>query len=236
MPSLNCSAGDGFQAVQIAEINNVSDCEGYGDFTSQVANLGAGSSNDITFTTGFGDQNVRIWIDFNDDFTFSPNETVLLNYVIAPGQGAGSYTETTTLDIPADAASGEHIMRIKSNRGGFVSGDPCDDTLMGETEDYTVNIGILGVNDFAISNGDFVITSLDNNQFDVSLTTEYTGGVYLGVFNVLGQEVAFKKNVESEGNTYTIKLDMSAMSSGVYLLRMGGQTTTSTKVGRIIVK
>lgn len=236
MPALDCSEGDGFQAVQIAEINNVSGCEGYGDFIAQIANLGAGSTNDITFTTGFGDQHVRVWIDFNDDFNFTNDETVILDYVIAPGEGAGSYTETTTLMIPSGAASGEHIMRIKSNRDGVVTNDPCNDSTRGETEDYTVNIGVLGVNDFAISNGDFVITTLDNNQFDVSLTTDYTGGVYLGVFNILGQEVAFKKNVESEGNTYSIKLDMSTMSSGVYVVRMGGQTTTSTKVGRIIVK
>lgn len=236
MPSLDCSEGDGFQAVQIAEINNVSGCEGYGDFIAQIANLGAGSTNDITFTTGFGDQHVRVWIDFNDDFSFTNDETVILDYVIAPGEGAGSYTETTTLEIPSGAASGEHIMRIKSNRDGVVTNDPCNDSTRGETEDYTVNIGVLGVNDFAISNGDFVITTLDNNQFDVSLTTDYTGGVYLGVYNVLGQEVALRKTVESDGNTYSIKLDMSAMSSGVYVLRMGGQTTTSTKVGRIIVK
>ncbi len=81
-----------------------------------------------------------------------------------------------------------------------------------------------------------MITTLPNNQFNISLTTTYSGGVYLGVFNVLGQEVAFKKNVGNEGNTYTAKLDMSTMASGVYLVRMGGQTTTSTKVGRIIVK
>ncbi len=236
MPSLDCSEGDGFQAVQIAEINNVSGCEGYGDFRTQIANLGQGSSNDITFTTGFGDQHVRVWIDFNDDFNFTNDETVILNYIMAPGEGSGSYTETTNLAIPADAPFGEHVMRIKSNRDGVVINDPCNDSTRGETEDYTVNIGVLGVNDFAISNGDFVITTLDNNQFDITLTTEYSGGVYLGVFNILGQEVAFKKNVEREGNTYTIKLDMSTMSSGVYLVRMGGQTTTSTKVGRIIVK
>ncbi len=236
MPSLDCSQGDGFQAVQIAEINNVSGCEGYGNFLTQIANLSQGSTNDITFTTGFGDQHVRVWIDFNDDFNFTPDETVILDYIIAPGEGAGNYTETTTIVIPGDAPAGEHIMRIKSNRGGVVVNDPCNDTNLGETEDYTVNIGTLGVNDYAISSGDFVITTLPNNQFNISLTTTYSGGVYLGVFNVLGQEVAFKKNVGNEGNTYTAKLDMSTMASGVYLVRMGGQTTTSTKVGRIIVK
>ena len=59
-PSMDCSFGDGFQLVSIAEINNVSGCEGYGDFTNLIANLGVGSTNSITFTTGYGDQNVKV--------------------------------------------------------------------------------------------------------------------------------------------------------------------------------
>ena len=76
-PSMDCSFGDGFQLVAIAEINNVSGCEGYGDFTNLIANLAPGSTNDITFTTGYGDQHVKVWIDFNDDFSFTPDEVVV---------------------------------------------------------------------------------------------------------------------------------------------------------------
>jgi hypothetical protein len=235
-PTADCSFGDGFQLVQVAEINNVSGCEGYGDFRSQVANLGVDSTNDITFTTGYGDQNIVVWIDFNDDNTFTNDEIVVPNFVIAPGEAEGTYTETVDLVIPAGAPEGEHIMRAKSNWQAPVSPDPCAESQYGETEDYTANLGVLGVNDFAISNGDFIITTLENNQFDVMLTTDYTGGMYLGVFNLLGQEVAFEKSVEREGSTFKMRLDMSSMSSGVYLVRMGGQTTTSAKVGRIIVK
>ncbi|MFT5824473.1 MAG: hypothetical protein ACI8ZM_005741, partial [Crocinitomix sp.] len=35
---------------------------------------------------------------------------------------------------------------------------------------------------------------------------------------------------------FRVNLDMSAMNSGVYLIRMGGQSTTSAKTARIIVK
>jgi len=38
-PNLNCSFGDGFQLFAVNEINNPSGCEGYGDFTAQVANF-----------------------------------------------------------------------------------------------------------------------------------------------------------------------------------------------------
>ena len=35
-------------------------------------------------TTGYGNQYVRIWVDYNDDFNFTLDELILDNYVIAP--------------------------------------------------------------------------------------------------------------------------------------------------------
>ena len=235
-PAMICTSGDGFQLVAIAEINNVSACEGYADFMNLVANLSQGSTNDITFTTGRGDQFVTVWIDFNDDFTFAPGERVLINEVIAPGQTVGTFTETFDLTIPADADLGAHIMRVKSNRGGPVPIDACLESTFGETEDYTVNIGELGVDDFAISDSELIIVSKPNNQFEVVMNTDYDLPVFLGVYSILGQEVGFRKSVPKINGAYRINLDMAQMSSGVYLVKMGGQTTTSFKTARIIVK
>lgn len=236
-PVLDCSFGDGFELVSVAEINNPSGCEGYGDFTDQIANLGAGETYDITFTTGYGDQHVKVWIDFNDDNTFDVTEIVVPNFVIAPGQAAGTYTETVTLSMPPNPPSGEHRMRAKSNWQAPVPNDACEETQYGETEDYTANvIGILGVDEIEISNSDLTIISLPNNQFEVSLNTNFDGGVYLAVFNVLGQEIGFNKRVPKIDNAYRVNLDMSKVASGVYIIKMGGQSTTSYKTGRIIVK
>lgn len=235
-PSMDCSFGDGFQLVAVAEINNPSGCEGYGDFTSQIANLAPGGTYDITFTTGYGDQNVKVWIDFNDDFSFTTNEIVVPNFVIAPGQGAGSYTETVTLTVPAGAQIGEHIMRVKSNWQAPVPANACDATQYGETEDYTANIGELGVNDALISNSELRVVSLPNNQFEISLISDYDSGVFMGVYNVLGQELGFNKAVPKVDGSFRLNLDMSKSASGMYLIRMGGQQTTSYKTARIIVK
>lgn len=235
-PSMDCSFGDGFQLVAVAEINNPSGCEGYGDFTNLIANLAPGSTNSITFTTGYGDQNVKVWIDFNDDNTFSNNEVVVPNFVIAPGQAAGSYTETVNLNVPANATLGEHTMRVKSAWQEPVPSDACATTQYGETEDYTANIGDLGINDSAISNSDLIVVSKSNNQFEVTLRTSFDGGVYLGLYNVLGQEIDFSKNLPKIDGAYRMNLDMAKAASGVYLIRIGGQTTTSYKTARIIVK
>ncbi|MBT8263577.1 MAG: T9SS type A sorting domain-containing protein [Bacteroidia bacterium] len=235
-PAMSCSAGDGFRLVSIAEINNPSGCEGYGDFTNLLANLGQGSSNDLTLTTGRGNQYVSVWIDFSDNYSFSGSERLINNFVIAPGQGTGEFTETLLLEIPADAPTGEHIMRIKSNRNNPVPGDACQETTFGETEDYLVNIGILGVSDEQISQSELIVLSKDNNQFEVKLHSEFDEAVYLGVYNMLGQEIGFNKSIPKIDGAYRANLDMSQMSSGVYLLRIGGQTTTSYQTARIIVK
>ena len=141
-PVANCSGyDDGFQFFQIADIVNPSGCEGgYSNFTDLSTDLVIGETYDVTVTTGYGDQHMRIWIDFNDDFNFTLDEIIVSDYVIAPGQALGSYTETFPLTIPETSVTGTHLMRIKANWAAPVPDDACADTVYGETEDYTVNI------------------------------------------------------------------------------------------------
>ena len=131
---LNCSFGDGFQLFAVNEINNPSGCEGYGDFTAQVANFDQDAIYDLTVTTGYGDQYVTVWIDFNEDFNFTSDEKVVNNYVIAPGQAGGSFTETMALTIQAGANQGTHLMRAKANWNAEVPEKAWEETNNGETE------------------------------------------------------------------------------------------------------
>lgn len=236
MPAPNCEAGRRFELVSVREINNTSGCEGYGDFTSQIASMAPGGTYEITFTVGYGRMWTQVWIDFNDDSIFTPDEIVVPNFEIAPGQNNGPHTETVDLVVPAGAAVGEHRMRVKGSWQTPVSADACEVGDRGETEDYTANIGELGVNDLAIAESDFQVVTLPNNQFEVSMITSYDEGVFLGVYNLLGQEVGFEKKVSKIGNAFKQNIDMSKMASGVYLIRMGGHTTTSYRTARIIVK
>lgn len=149
-PSMDCSVGDGLQLFQLADINNPSECEGYGDFTNISTELEQGSTNNLTITTGYGDQFLSVWIDYNDDFEFSDDELVVDSFEIADGQAAGSYSETLDFVIADDAQLGSHLMRAKTNWSGPVPTDACDETAYGETEDYMVEIieSSLGVNEF----------------------------------------------------------------------------------------
>ena len=235
-PSMDCSFGDGFTNVTVSDLNHDSGCEGYADFTAFSAELAPGGSYDFTVTTGYGDQNVRVWIDFNDDGNFTNDETVVPNFVIAPGSAAGTYTETATLTIPEDIPSGNsHRMRVKSNWQAVVSDDPCEASQYGETEDYTANMGILSTEDPTISQGEFTVLTSPNNQFDLILTTDFDGVASVAIFNVLGQIVSYN-NLEKQGDSYKYHLDMSYADSGVYFVRMGDNTSKTYKTAKIIVK
>ena len=235
-PSMDCSFGDGFTNVTVSDLNHDSECEGYADFTAFTAELAPGGSYDFTVTTGYGDQNVRVWIDFNDDGNFTNDETVVPNFVIAPGSAAGTYTETATLTIPESIPTGNsHRMRVKSNWQAVVSDDPCEASQYGETEDYTANMGVLSIEDLTISQGEFTVLTSPNNQFDIILKTDFDGVASVAIFNVLGQIVSYN-NLEKQGDSYEYHLDMSYADAGVYFVRMGDNTSKTYKTAKIIVK
>jgi len=193
------------------------------------------ASTDITFTTGYGDQFIRVWIDFNDNNAFELSEIVLNNVEIASGQAAGSFTETFSLTVPDGVALGEHVMRMKTNWNAPVPDDACEETPFGETEDYTANIvTVLGVNDVALSEADFMITSSDQKNFQITLSNVlFDDLLQIRVNNVLGQTV-LANWIENSNGSYTYQLDMSYASAGVYLVRMG--TGSFGRVKRILVK
>ena len=235
-PSMDCSVGDGLQLFQLLDIDNPSGCEGYGDFTDQMTNVEQGGTHDVTFTTGYGNQFVRIWIDFNDDYAYTLDELVLDNYEIADGGGSGTYTETTQITIPADAPLGEHSMRVKTNWNAGVPDDACDETTYGETEDYMVNVVTsLGFGENELSESQFKIYSADNDNFTIKLTTDYSDLITFTVYDVNGKIVVFNNIEKTTGASYIYDLNMSYAASGVYLIKMGN-STVGYKTGRIIVK
>ena len=236
-PTGDLSFGDGFHLFQVGDINNNtgSGGPGYEDFTNLSTDLEQGSTNDLTVTTGYGNQNIRVWIDFNDDFVFTLDEVVVDNYVIAPGGAAGSYTETMQLVVPDDASLGEHIMRAKTNWNAPVPDDACEETQYAETEDYIVNIvESLGIDDSILANSEFRIISQDNNQFNISLSTLYNKDISFSVYNVSGQVIVFN-NISKNSDKYLYDLDMSYAAAGVYLVKMGN-SSIGYRVGKIIVK
>ncbi len=122
--------------VEIGTYSNSSDGAGYTDFTSENIELGAGESYNITLTPGFGsssyDEYWKIWIDYNNDFSFTSDE-------LAFDAGSLSSTDVNgTISIPAGTEGTSTRMRITMKYNGEPSA--CETFDYGEVEDYTVTI------------------------------------------------------------------------------------------------
>src|SRR5690554_592166 len=144
--STGCNLGDRISNVtlqgEFVLLNNSTQCStnGYGDYTSMNApDLAPGMSYDISVTTDYGSptfEDVRIWIDYNDDGVFDSSEEI----GNSNGNGMGSGTVTYNFSVPTTVSPGTYTMRVRLVYNGGANIDPCNSATWGETEDYSVNI------------------------------------------------------------------------------------------------
>ena len=125
--------------VQIGSIDNTTGASsgGYGDFTSLSTDLTIGTIMDITITPTWTGRSFNeaysVWIDYDQDGTFSSSEKVFT-------QPATMYVPVRgNFEVPATATPGNTRMRI-AMRETQIPDDPCESFHWGEVEDYTVFI------------------------------------------------------------------------------------------------
>ncbi len=131
--------------VELADLSNPSQKSlGYEDYTNLVANLTVGQqytvSVNLTFSYNQWDENVYVWMDFNQDNDFNDAGELVLEQV-SPSNGDGGPQPdavTQTFIVPAGTVPGNTRMRVAMKREAGVS--PCGSFVHGEVEDYTLNI------------------------------------------------------------------------------------------------
>lgn len=236
-PISSCEDGHGFYKFELGTLDNISECSesGYNDFTELSTELANNSVNDLTITTHYGDQYVSVWIDFNDNFLFEEDELVVNNSIIAPGEGAGDYTETISLVIPDGVNLGQHIMRAKSNWNDSVPVAACQATTFGETEDYTADVVLyIGIDESPLRKSELVVKTFNNNQYEISLETkELNEPLVINLHDVTGRNLV-QNRVENVNGRYVYNLDMSYAKPGAYIIRLGN--SNYGKIKKIIVK
>ncbi|HXS36631.1 MAG TPA: T9SS type A sorting domain-containing protein [Flavipsychrobacter sp.] len=150
----------GYSGSSITDATAMTGCisstyDGYFDRTSAVpaVNLEQGGSyaGSITFNSGY-EMIFQIWIDFNNDSVFTPDEEVTTPNAYNPCCTSYTPTYSYTLNLPITAATGKHRMRVRSiytfspPMTNYI--DPCgemdstgtDYYYYGTTDDYNVNI------------------------------------------------------------------------------------------------
>lgn len=235
-PASSCEDGQGIFTFQLANIDNESECSvtGYSDFTDQMAELEINSQNELGVTTHYGNMFVNVWIDFNDNFVFEDSELIVNNYIVAPGEEQGVFTETIDFAIPEDANIGQHIMRAKTNWNDSVPVNACEGSAYGETEDYIADVVLyIGTEEMSTLNKEMIVKTLPNNQFEIMLEAGESDDILIiNLHDILGNKLV-ENRVASSNGKYTYKLDMSYAKPGAYIIRLGNQYYGRVK--RIIV-
>ncbi|MEM9819885.1 MAG: GEVED domain-containing protein, partial [Bacteroidota bacterium] len=121
--------------VNFGTIDNTSFKTPYGDYTAISTDLDLGASYPITLTPSFSwpvfDEHWRVWIDWNQDGDFAD-----ANELAMEAHGLSVINETIT--VPLEALAGTTRMRVAMKRDAYA--DPCENFVLGEVEDYSVNV------------------------------------------------------------------------------------------------
>jgi len=117
--------------------NNSTSVAGYEDFTSVTGNVTAGQTYAFSSSaaTTFADDQVMVWIDFNQDADFNDAGELVFTSAVQVSPWTGNIT------IPLTATVGTTRMRVRLH-DSVNSGNttPCDGSFYGQVEDYTLNI------------------------------------------------------------------------------------------------
>ena len=132
----------------------------------------------------------------------------------------------------ADLSTAGHTYTIVS--GTDLTGD--QNVNNDEISVEVTNTGTVGIEDNVLENAELIVLTLENNQFEVILTTLESLGdnVYINVYNALGQSVRYEKLESNEEGNYNYMLDMRSAATGVYFVKVGTLNKANTQ--RIIVK
>ncbi|MBT3301613.1 MAG: DUF5011 domain-containing protein [Bacteroidetes bacterium] len=177
-PSYNATCCMGFSNVQFGTINQSSAYgNGYENYSSVTpANVFAGLTKTITFTTVAYDMYVVVWIDLNKDGDFTDAGELIYNSGSAMSPG----TYTKTLMIPASASAGNTRLRISAQYYYYaVNTNPCGAFYYGDVEDYTINIIPLSGFDCALTSVDSpAVFGVDSNKLSVTFTNMKADTIY----------------------------------------------------------
>ena len=197
--------------VTFGTIDNASGGTEYSDFTTFSTSIDKEASDDITVTISgaYATDQILVWIDFNQNYTFETSEKV---YESATGVGP----HTGTISIPADALLGITRMRVRLHDSSMGPNDtPCGSSDYGEVEDYSVNI-TSPVNIVVTEHNSLLQISPNpaDDKVVISSTKSLVGNIQ--IVDVVGKLIYS----DVVNGVYNKSFDMSKEANGIYFVKM----------------
>ena len=217
--------------VELGGIANATGAgSGYSDFTSQVGTLAQGSSNTMIVSAGFRSSSYTeywaVWIDFNQDGTFSASEKVV------SGSSSSANNLSATVNVPSNAVLGNTRMRVSMKYNAAQTA--CENFGDGEVEDYTINITSSARQDLVSSDADalgnesaidlLAFPNPTTNFVQVRLSNRTAEISSYSIVNTIGQTV-------QKGELTNGTINVSNLSLGMYILEVNdGQKSFKIKL------
>ena len=223
------------QNVTLNTINNSTSCTagGYADYGNTTTTLVKNNAYSITVAPGiigqagntaYTDDEIAVWIDYNNDMDFA-DAGEQVGYVLV----AAGWSNVFNFTVPGNAVTGLVNMRVRisfsdANNGGAPI-DPCAAATYGETEDYSINI--TGASNLAELDAASVQLYPNPSPGVVNMALLNTNATLLdlSLYDVSGKRMAL--GIEKTDNN--AKLSIEKLSQGVYYLTIRTSLGTITK-------
>ena len=195
--------------------------DGYGDFTSKVAVVVLGSTNQLVLSAGFSgaayNEHFTVWIDYNQDGDFTD-----AGEQVAVGNSSSAENRITDIVIPSDASIGQTRMRVSMKYNA--ASTSCESFGDGEVEDYTIIIAAAAINAMPTvvpgenidsqENLDLIVYPNPSVDFiQVKLASQSTEMTYK-IISVIG-------SIVQSGHLDLSSIDVSNLNKGMYILEVG---------------
>lgn len=202
--------------VRFANLDNSSQWDGYKDFTALSATVATGQSYQLQINLGveyWPDISVAVWVDWNGDKQL--NDTTEKIYV---RRGSGPFSQTIT--VPANAKTGETLMRVRMGYGSNVK--PCGvDSYQGEVEDYKVKVtggSSLMMMKETVDKPVLTATSPFDDRIQLYFQSIWEGPVIIRLYGLDGHIVKEQREQVIKGMNRLQMNSLSSLPSGIYLI------------------
>lgn len=164
-------------------------------------------------------------VDFDVQYTIDGGTPVVetVATAVAPGSTI-SYTFTQQADLST-------VATYQFEARTLLTGDS-----NGSNDAATTTVeSTLTVEELSTQFSSLDVTKLQDNNFDVALTTNFDGQVFVSVTNMLGQQLKYKP-IARDSNGYRVNLNLSSVSAGVYVIKVTDLDGTIAEAAKIVVQ